>query len=494
MKIIFINNRNIIIHNKKDDIFIENFSSLSSSDILNIEKIKDFDAIIIDNQLQQQTNVIRILRQNLNEEIALKPAFLFYQEQEEVKEDFLNISLFDGKIAEKEIDKLITPIQNLTEKIVSLPIYTQENLKNFKEYVGYRVLKFLYTRGQQLIPVINLSSDNFYTYPIIDVFFSQLEKSSISNIFNIVEYMEKENFVTGKFVDIIHKCSKCSSSYLNFREVCPKCGSPNISKGNLIHHFICGFTSPESNFIQKEGLMCPKCNRVLKHIGIDYDKPSNIFICNSCGINFQEPNTDVFCFKCQSKFSIEQIQKKEVKSYELTPKAIEYITYLTPEVNLSLSQSNISQINEYSNIVPYNFFEHILFLELERKKRYNKEGTICFFQILNNFLPIKQSTKKDYEMQQQQDIDLSKKIKNLLRKSDIMTFINPYTMLILFTETPIEKAKIAIEHINSEIEKPFYKKNFFGLHKNPLNITTVYFSTNNIEQIRGFIKNKIANK
>ena len=40
-------------------------------------------------------------------------------------------------------------------------------------------------------------------------------------------------------------------------------------------------------------LVCPKCNRQLRHIGVDYEKPSKLFTCFNCEIYCPEKIVDV---------------------------------------------------------------------------------------------------------------------------------------------------------------------------------------------------------
>src|SRR5262249_49631791 len=91
------------------------------------------------------------------------------------------------------------------------------------------------------------------------------------------------------FFDTIHLCKTRRRYNLNFREVCPVCSSPNVEVADLVHHFRCAFVAPSSRFARGSRLVCPKCDRELKHIGVDYEKPAQSFSCRPCGAAFREP-------------------------------------------------------------------------------------------------------------------------------------------------------------------------------------------------------------
>ena len=38
-------------------------------------------------------------------------------------------------------------------------------------------------------------------------------------------------------------------------------------------------------------LICPKCHKKLRHIGVDYDRPAVVYTCNDCENSFTSPIT-----------------------------------------------------------------------------------------------------------------------------------------------------------------------------------------------------------
>lgn len=137
-----------------------------------------------------------------------------------------------------------------------------------------------------------------------------------------------------RFIDRVHVCHSCGCSHLLFIECCPKCGSSNIRQESMIHHFRCANISPETTYAYDGQLCCPKCRRILRHIGVDYDRPATVFTCNNitydrnnkalnCGNTFLAPAMKVRCAQCGSESTPDELAPIDVWEYKLTPKGIE---------------------------------------------------------------------------------------------------------------------------------------------------------------------------
>ena len=109
---------------------------------------------------------------------------------------------------------------------------------------------------------------------------------------------------------------------MSYREVCPKCSSSNTTPDDIIHHFPCGYVGPMKDYKNQidDKLDCPKCNKRLRHIGVDYDKPSVIYECNHCAHKFQDYYVNAKCLSCESDKSVDQLRSMEIRSYRLTKK------------------------------------------------------------------------------------------------------------------------------------------------------------------------------
>jgi DNA-directed RNA polymerase subunit RPC12/RpoP len=89
----------------------------------------------------------------------------------------------------------------------------------------------------------------------------------------------------------------------------------------LVHHFRCAYVGPLSDFKKEDHLECPKCNHKLKHIGIDYDKPSEINTCNTCNYSSQETAMKAKCVTCGHDNTLDALRTYHVCEYTPTDMA-----------------------------------------------------------------------------------------------------------------------------------------------------------------------------
>jgi DNA-directed RNA polymerase subunit RPC12/RpoP len=73
----------------------------------------------------------------------------------------------------------------------------------------------------------------------------------------------------------------------------------------------------ELKFKKENELLCPRCNSVLKNLGVDYQKHGPWFKCSSCGKFFDEPLATYSCGDCGSIFELQQAVFYSLYSYTL---------------------------------------------------------------------------------------------------------------------------------------------------------------------------------
>ena len=125
-----------------------------------------------------------------------------------------------------------------------------------------------------------------------------------------------------KFIERIHVCPHCLSSHLFYMEACPKCGSSNLKEEPVLHHFRCANVSPESSYAYDGELRCPKCHHFLHHIGVDYDRPSNVYTCLECKNTFLHTRMKVHCSSCNKTLHPSELLANDIYSYEFTQEGV----------------------------------------------------------------------------------------------------------------------------------------------------------------------------
>ncbi len=190
----------------------------------------------------------------------------------------------------------------------------------------WKVFAYMYSRSvEKLNPVPNLYSVIGYSYPMLT---SVMTPQIIREQLNTLHKAVKQGYLKEDFVDATYLCSKCSSAALQYREICPKCQSSNLKQEDLIHHFRCAYVGPRSDFQPSEDiydLVCPKCDKRLKHIGVDYDKPAVVYDCLNCHNVLQDPVISAKCLTCGHENEAESLIREELFAYTLQPKAVTFI-------------------------------------------------------------------------------------------------------------------------------------------------------------------------
>ena len=93
----------------------------------------------------------------------------------------------------------------------------------------------------------------------------------------------------------------------------------------MLHHFRCANISPESTYVYDDKLRCPKCRQYLHHIGVDYDRPTDVHTCGECGHTFIHTKMKVRCAHCGSMHRPAHLQPMDVIRYKYTAEGIQAI-------------------------------------------------------------------------------------------------------------------------------------------------------------------------
>ena len=113
-------------------------------------------------------------------------------------------------------------------------------------------------------------------------------------------------------------CPKCGTHRLMIQLRCPHCGSPDIKRGAAIEHLACGHIDFEGGFKRGEQLICPKCGKTLRTIGVDYRRPGTIYKCRSCGEMFPNPKKRYTCSEGHV-LDEQELVLRDVPAYRINP-------------------------------------------------------------------------------------------------------------------------------------------------------------------------------
>ena len=113
-------------------------------------------------------------------------------------------------------------------------------------------------------------------------------------------------------------CPFCGSLTVSLRLRCPECGDVQLKKGESLEHLTCGHIDFDSKFEKGEGaLVCPKCEKKLKMIGVDYRRIKSWYKCSHDHF-FGKPVDGFLCSSCKRDFTLEDSLLEMLQEYQLT--------------------------------------------------------------------------------------------------------------------------------------------------------------------------------
>lgn len=423
----------------------------STNAVLLIDDLMVYDAIIIEaSDLEYTRLLIKRIRAHFNPLFYLKPVFLLNLKT--TKDPIIN-NLNDGLLTSlDQIPNFAEAAKGIANKSSQLDYH---HIPSFEGQTIKKVLNYMYTRDlRNLNPIADLQSSIGYTYPELSVNFNSTEESQV---LDILDWAHREGMLWGEFHEKVYLCNNCNSGFLSYREVCPHCNSSNSKTEDLIHHFPCAYIGPASDFQNQidNSLSCPKCNKTLRHIGIDYDKPSVIHHCNNCTQNYQDAFVKSKCMACEVDIDVQYLVPKTVYNYKLTRRGISGATS-----GFLASNNDIDTIFGTINIPTLKIIMHY---EKERIKDLPLPKTSIAMVHLDGIVDLYNIIGKKAERTLVEE--LVSVIREEIKSSDIIAIENTATFYILLMSTTIDEAETSLKKLKKLIES-LVKENFNGFTTN----------------------------
>lgn len=268
---------------------------------------------------------LRHIIRSKNVKIYLKPVFLQkeFKDLYSIKDKHLK-ELCDGYVKGLDIIEKIPLIEHALKFIDKYA--HKRNFSDFTDNNFYiqKTFDYYYTRKKRITPVLNRQALTGYSYPRIESYFANTRDAFVTSRM-LLQEVYTNGWLSRSYVDTSHICHSCSSGFLNYREVCPKCSGHNLKASTIIHHFRCAYVGVEKDFIYKDKMVCPKCSSELKNLGVDYDKPGKLFNCKNkkCLHEFQDAPVGVHCVDCDTEQAPHDLVVRKIYEYEITPQGIQ---------------------------------------------------------------------------------------------------------------------------------------------------------------------------
>lgn len=415
-----------------------------------LEEIKVPSIIVIDGLRLEDDN---ILSETFEAIYQFRRSSVFYAAPIYFTKSMGNMNAFVDGIESKRAD-ILSSASEILSKMENIPI--EKNAAND----DLRLLTFLFCRGDghALSPLAVAASPWIYEYPAAFLIGNFADKT-IQTAFHFGVF-EDETLVKGMMkssadwlvslcsqgligtmglVDRIRICAHCHTGNLNYIDSCPICKSIDFEKKRMIHCFTCGHVAPEENF--KNGMMfiCPRCNSALRHIGSDYDRPVESYLCNSCGERFIDPEVKADCLKCRHKSAPEDLVIRQLYNYVITTKG-------KRAVQLGIVDFEFSLFDDNRNVVPLYFYQILDWL-VQMKARYTDEDfSLLCIKIVG--LEAFESTAGMTKFKNLID-ELAMRIRELVRLTDITTSTGANTFWVILPRTNQKGGEI----LASRVEK-----------------------------------------
>jgi len=424
------------------------FLVLKDSNIDQLGLLNDADAVIIIHSNDRLTEcMLENIRIGEEESVFLKPTFVC-ADTSKLPAAYRNI--VDGQInnieaALPELVNTVSKIKEVLDKLVPVQAL------NFESHTINKLLRFYYTRDNKYIePLLDRKAKIGYSYPLISQYFTNQDDK---NILDILAVAEEEGYLVGEHHESLYLCNHCYNGFLFYREVCPKCASSNLKQEDLVHHFPCAYIGPISDFtseVSKNEMACPKCNKQLRHIGVDYDKPSIVYTCHSCNHIFQDVQIKAKCCECERDTEVEHLLNRNIKKYTITSKGL-----YAAQNGIMSTQKDLAAI---SGTVSMDTFTIMLRYEIERMKIAEIESNLGYIHI-NNVMDLYLQVGLDSKHSLL--VELVRIIRSGIRNSDVIAFESTTTLLFSLTEINSEDAKMTVRKICIMIRR-LMRDNFNG--------------------------------
>ena len=296
-------------------------------DSIDAIKTEDFDAIYIEDYGQSHSELayqLQSMSSISGMKSHLKPRFLAATLKSRVHQ---LKPLVDGFAATPDDEKMGERIEEIWNRLALIDLFDISEVKTNNYVYFLKLCKHAISRGQY---TFTTSLEEAYAQGHTALFVAK-QDSMMSNMkaefvrFNQtlreLGYAERK-----KFEDRIHVCPYCKGSHLYYMEACPKCDSSRLKEEPVLHHFRCANISPESSYAYDGELRCPKCHQMLRHIGVDYDRPANVYTCQECNHTFLHTRMKVYCASCKKTSRPSELLAQDIYSYEFTTEGLQALS------------------------------------------------------------------------------------------------------------------------------------------------------------------------
>jgi hypothetical protein len=182
--------------------------------------------------------------------------------------------------------------------------------KPFETIELTKLLDNLTERSRSISKVIHLPVrlEPFF-HPGRGFFYPGVGLTTLEEQTRFLESLERMDVATRSPSISLMQCPFCGSHRFCSTFACKLCRSPNIVRGSAIVHEPCGNIDFYDKYVADDGtLLCQKCNKHLKAIGVDYSRLNYIYNCLNCKAMLSDIYQLYKCLDCGKFSSAEESQ------------------------------------------------------------------------------------------------------------------------------------------------------------------------------------------
>jgi len=308
----------------------------------------------------------------------------------------------------------------------------------------FRLLAYLYCRPSAVLRTARQwQHRQIHTYPIAELLADP--GSDVDRWLNSL--VERGHLERVELLDRLRICPKCGGCHHNFVDVCPHSRSIDIVQKPFLHCFTCGHVAPEESFLNSGFLVCPNCAERLRHIGADYDRPLENYVCNDCGQSFIEPLVIARCLSCGAENPTETLVPRQIYSLRLAERG-----------RMAVQTGSIEDIYalfDRLNYVKPQFFEDMVDWLLALCRRYADERFSLIGIRLTNVLELTDHVGR-HRVTELLD-EFARRLREAIRGTDVSTRTSERTLWLLLPKTGPAGCKVLLrrlEDIRKDTRQP----------------------------------------
>lgn len=412
--------------------------SLGTNHLDNVRD-KEISFFLVQESHQETTcRILEKVRGHSIPNVYLRPVVLVTRSENQLPEELT--SSFDFIINTTSLNDV--GLKDLSSRASSINRWIDaldDALYNTDRNLALKLLRFFASRNLSIGAIPSSSNRKGFIYPSLEPFLDIPDGS----ILETLDFMEHQRLVTGTFQTKAYFCNHCHSAFLNFKEVCVHCGSEDLSIDELVHHFKCGYIAELKDYKREDVLVCPKCDKTLRHIGVDYDKPSIVYRCNQCTHTFQEPAISSTCYNCGHSTEPENQLLRTIKKFSISA-----LGQHAAKFGLDSLFGHV--LEQQIPLMPYPSFQKYVKVEAARIERYKKtESTLLLIYLKGlETIYIRMGSRADEMFR-----EISTIIQSVLRTSDIISAKDEAMFAIMLTDTDEDQAKRAVERLDEGLRE-----------------------------------------